>query len=244
MSNGIQFQWHYHKNIKHFFQSQPEIVARRSSTEITSSTNTPFLTCVPKNRRFEILITSVLLRWSTIFIAHLGEKRKDVLLQLKGTQTKPFFLGSGAISYGIMYFSRAFEEDYSNWRDGSCNACFPLKDRKEKIIAYFASHERRYLDQKVGSRYISTGGPISWPPCSQYLTPCDFFHWGYIKCRVLWIFFLEPQANDKQLGFFLFNYLGIFQKLVENAEFRMWLHFPPKWGLFWEHFKLGKTFFH
>ena len=49
---------------------------------------------------------------------------------------------------------------------------------------HFALPVRQYLNQKLGDRWIGRAGPVSWPPRSPDLTPCDFFLWGYIKDRV------------------------------------------------------------
>lgn len=49
---------------------------------------------------------------------------------------------------------------------------------------HFACTVRAYLDQKFPRRWIGRCGPLSWPPHSPDLTPCDFWLWGMIKERV------------------------------------------------------------
>lgn len=46
---------------------------------------------------------------------------------------------------------------------------------------HFALNVRRYLRDIFGSRWISRGGPLEWPPRSPDLSPLDFFLWGYLK---------------------------------------------------------------
>ncbi|GFV84645.1 putative transposable element [Trichonephila clavipes] len=40
------------------------------------------------------------------------------------------------------------------------------------------------LNDTFGDRLISRFGPVNWPPRSCYLTPLDYFLWGYVKSLV------------------------------------------------------------
>lgn len=50
--------------------------------------------------------------------------------------------------------------------------------------AHWSRAVRNFLDVWRRDRWIGRGGPISWPPRSPDITPCDFFFWGFIKDRV------------------------------------------------------------
>ncbi|GFV73049.1 putative DD41D transposase [Trichonephila clavipes] len=49
------------------------------------------------------------------------------------------------------------------------------------------------LKDTFGDRLISRFGPVNWPPRSCYLTPLDYFLWGYVKSLV---YANEPQTLD------------------------------------------------
>ena len=53
---------------------------------------------------------------------------------------------------------------------------------------HWGSHVRRFLDATFRNRWIGRDGPTPWPPRSPYITPLDFFLWGYVKDKV----FLTP----------------------------------------------------
>lgn len=40
---------------------------------------------------------------------------------------------------------------------------------------------RELLEGTFPDRWISTHGPVKWPPRSPDLTPLDFYLWGYLK---------------------------------------------------------------
>ncbi|GFU66315.1 putative transposable element [Trichonephila clavipes] len=40
------------------------------------------------------------------------------------------------------------------------------------------------LKDTFGDRLISRFGPVKWPPKSCFLTPLDYFLWGYVKSLV------------------------------------------------------------
>jgi hypothetical protein len=46
---------------------------------------------------------------------------------------------------------------------------------------HWSSDVRDFLDRTFPKRWI---GPTRWPPRSPYMTPFDFFLWGYVKDRV------------------------------------------------------------
>ena len=45
----------------------------------------------------------------------------------------------------------------------------------------YALCEWQFLDDTFSDWWISTGGPLAWPPQSPDLSPLDFFLWGHIK---------------------------------------------------------------
>ncbi len=49
---------------------------------------------------------------------------------------------------------------------------------------HFSTRVKSYLSKKQPDNGIGRGGPISWPPRSPDLTPCDFFLWGHIKSKI------------------------------------------------------------
>ncbi|GFW13219.1 uncharacterized protein TNCV_4121201 [Trichonephila clavipes] len=49
------------------------------------------------------------------------------------------------------------------------------------------------LKDTLGDRLISRFGPVNWPPRSCYLTPLDYFLWGYVKSLV---YADKPQTLD------------------------------------------------
>ncbi|GFU37073.1 uncharacterized protein TNCV_1554801 [Trichonephila clavipes] len=49
------------------------------------------------------------------------------------------------------------------------------------------------LKDTFGDRLISRFGPVNWPPRSCYLTPLDYFLWGYVKSLV---YADKPQTLD------------------------------------------------
>ncbi|GFV62155.1 transposase [Trichonephila clavipes] len=49
------------------------------------------------------------------------------------------------------------------------------------------------LKDSFGDRLISRFGPVNWPPRSCYLTPLDYFLWGYVKSLV---YADKPQTLD------------------------------------------------
>ncbi|GFY25733.1 uncharacterized protein TNCV_3060641 [Trichonephila clavipes] len=49
------------------------------------------------------------------------------------------------------------------------------------------------LKDTFGDRLISRFGPVNWPPRSCYLTPLDYFQWGYVKSLV---YADKPQTLD------------------------------------------------
>ncbi|KAJ8959825.1 hypothetical protein NQ318_011558 [Aromia moschata] len=51
---------------------------------------------------------------------------------------------------------------------------------------HFARIVREYLHEQFPGRWIGRGNdaPISWPPLSPDLNPCDFFIWGDSKQKV------------------------------------------------------------
>ena len=54
----------------------------------------------------------------------------------------------------------------------------------DRLTPHFALTVRVYLDHTFPGRWIRRIGPLSWPPHSHDLTPCDFWLWGMVKERV------------------------------------------------------------
>jgi hypothetical protein len=48
-------------------------------------------------------------------------------------------------------------------------------------LPYCCHHIKKHLDIEMAGRWISRGGPITWPLRSPDLTPLDFFLWSYVK---------------------------------------------------------------
>lgn len=49
---------------------------------------------------------------------------------------------------------------------------------------HFHREVREFLTNKFNNRWIGRSGPVSWPPRSPDLNPCDFFLWGYVKSLI------------------------------------------------------------
>ena len=60
---------------------------------------------------------------------------------------------------------------------------------------HFATLVRAYIDRKRPNNWIGRSGPVSWPPRSPDLTPCDFFLWRHIKSKV----YTTPVASVEKL---------------------------------------------
>jgi hypothetical protein len=52
------------------------------------------------------------------------------------------------------------------------------------VALHTARPVRAHLNRTFRERWIGREGPISWPPGSPVLTPCDYFLWGYVKQQV------------------------------------------------------------
>jgi len=61
--------------------------------------------------------------------------------------------------------------------------------------AHYAVAVREWLDEKFPDRWIGRRGPFECPARSPYLTPCDFFLWGYLKDIV----FQKPPTKIMEL---------------------------------------------
>lgn len=60
---------------------------------------------------------------------------------------------------------------------------------------HFSKEVRAWLDASFPGRWIGRRGPISWPPRSPDLTPCDFALWGHLKQLV----YAKPLKDLKSL---------------------------------------------
>jgi hypothetical protein len=56
--------------------------------------------------------------------------------------------------------------------------------QQDGATCHTARETTELLRQKFPGRVISRTGDQNWPPKSCDLTPCDFFLWGFVKCRV------------------------------------------------------------
>jgi hypothetical protein len=50
------------------------------------------------------------------------------------------------------------------------------------LSSHFSRAVRGVLSNSYHDRWIGTGGPTAWPPCSTpYLNPLDFYLWGHLN---------------------------------------------------------------
>ena len=56
--------------------------------------------------------------------------------------------------------------------------------QQDGATCHTARETTELLREKFPGRVISRNGDQNWPPRSCYLTPCDFFLWGFVKSRV------------------------------------------------------------
>ena len=56
--------------------------------------------------------------------------------------------------------------------------------QQDGATAHTARDSMNLLRQHFPDRLISLRGDLQWPARSPYLTPCDFFLWGYLKSLV------------------------------------------------------------
>ncbi|KAJ8942199.1 hypothetical protein NQ318_021086 [Aromia moschata] len=84
---------------------------------------------------------------------------------------------------------------------------------------HFARVVREYLNEQFTGRWIGRGNdaPISWPPCSPDLNPCDFFIWGDLKQRV----YSVSIENEEQLWDIIQNAV----QELQNEETLRRVHF-------------------
>ncbi|KAJ8945162.1 hypothetical protein NQ318_001627 [Aromia moschata] len=97
---------------------------------------------------------------------------------------------------------------------------------------HFARIVREYLNEQFPGRWIGRGNdaPISWPPRSPDLNPCDFFIWGDLKQKVysvsikneeqLWNRIqnaVQELQNEETLRRVLFNFLR-FETVFQRAR--------------------------
>ena len=50
---------------------------------------------------------------------------------------------------------------------------------------YYALCSKQVMTEISDEKWIGLGGPVAWPPRSQYLTSPDYFLWGLVKERVM-----------------------------------------------------------
>ena len=62
-------------------------------------------------------------------------------------------------------------------------------------MAHWNVEHRVFAVEQFPQRVISRFGNVSWPPHSPDLSICDFFWWGYLKCRV----YMNRQCTIKEL---------------------------------------------
>jgi len=56
--------------------------------------------------------------------------------------------------------------------------------QQDSATCHSARETTELLQEKFPCHVISRNGDRNWPPRSCNLTPCDFFLWGFVKCRV------------------------------------------------------------
>lgn len=95
---------------------------------------------------------------------------------------------------------------------------------------------RQYSDQKLGSRWIGRGGPISRPPQPPNLTPCDFFLRVHIKDGVFGnVCFKILELNTTIKAAISSITEKTLYKIVENTDFRMRVHLRQNGAYFENH---------
>ncbi|KAJ8950084.1 hypothetical protein NQ318_017809 [Aromia moschata] len=84
---------------------------------------------------------------------------------------------------------------------------------------HFARIVREYLNEQFPGRWIGRGNdaPISWPPRSPCLNPCDFSIWGDLKQKVYSVSF----ENEEQL----WNRIQNAVQELQNEETQRRVHF-------------------
>ncbi|KAJ4447824.1 hypothetical protein ANN_09832 [Periplaneta americana] len=85
----------------------------------------------------------------------------------------------------------------------------------EMVANVQAAYERSPRKQRVPGRWIVRGGPIAWPPRSTYLTPLDFFLWGYVKDKV----YATPVRDLRDLRE---RIIGAIESIPEDMLQRAW----------------------
>lgn len=56
--------------------------------------------------------------------------------------------------------------------------------QQDGAAPHYAAQTRAFLTEHFGERWISRGGPLTWPARSPDLTPPDFFLWGWLKSKI------------------------------------------------------------
>ncbi|KAJ8934968.1 hypothetical protein NQ318_007175 [Aromia moschata] len=81
------------------------------------------------------------------------------------------------------------------FHDLPLNLCNQMYFMHDGVPPHFA--RKRILNEKFPGRFIGRGNdaPISWPPRSPDLNPCDFFIWGDLKQKV----YSVSIENEEQL---------------------------------------------
>jgi len=97
----------------------------------------------------------------------------------KGRIIGPYFFENENVT-GETYRSMLIRYAFPRFRELREDFVF----QQDGAPPHYSNRVRAYLDRKVPDRWIGRGGPISWPPRSPDLTPCDFFLWGHIKSKI------------------------------------------------------------
>ena len=82
-----------------------------------------------------------------------------------------------------------------------------------------------FLDATFPNTWIGRDGPTPWPPRSPYITPLDFFLWGYVKDKV----FSTPVPDITNLKARITDaFATVTEDMLENAwrEIDCRLDFP------------------
>ena len=115
-----------------------------------------------------------------------------------GVLLGPFFIEGNlnGISYYNLLIERVFPSLMANFRDQFDDDHFlRLWWVQDGAPVHTLLMVRGILMEMFQNRVIALHHDIEWPARSPDLTPCDFFLWGYIKCKV----FATPPATVEVL---------------------------------------------
>jgi hypothetical protein len=91
------------------------------------------------------------------------------------------------------------------------------------VPSHFGCAVRDVLNNTYRDRWIGTGGPTAWPPCSPGFNPLDIYLWGHLKA----LLYPAPVDNEKAFDHrivdacrTIHNYPGIFEQMRRSMMIR------------------------